>query len=51
MLPRLRAGIVLAISLALGIGAVLTFCAHTLTFDGEEALEGTLSLLTVAMVT
>lgn len=51
VLPRLWAGVGLAIALALAIGAVLTFGAYTLTFEGQEILGGTLSLTTVAMVT
>lgn len=51
VLPRLWAGIGLAIALALGIGAILTFGAYALTFQAQELLGGLLSLLTVAMVT
>lgn len=51
VLPRLWAGVGLAIGLALLIGAVLTFGSYTLTFEAQELLGGTLSLLTVAMVT
>ncbi len=51
VLPRLWVGIGLAIALALAIGAILTFGSYTLTFEGQEILGGTLSLLTVAMVT
>ncbi|GAA5211119.1 iron uptake transporter permease EfeU [Microbacterium kyungheense] len=51
VLPRLWVGIGLAVALALVIGATLTFGSYTLTFQGQEILGGTLSLLTVAMVT
>jgi high-affinity iron transporter len=51
VLPRLWAGIALAVALAVVIGATLTFGAYTLTFEGQEILGGTLSLATVAMVT
>ncbi|MBW9093652.1 FTR1 family protein [Microbacterium jejuense] len=51
VLPRLWAGIGLAVALAVAIGAVLTFGSYTMTFQGQEILGGTLSLLTVAMVT
>jgi high-affinity iron transporter len=51
ILPRLWAGVGLAIALAIVIGAILTFGAYTLTFQAQELLGGILSLITVAMVT
>ncbi|MDQ0645228.1 iron uptake transporter permease EfeU [Microbacterium murale] len=51
VLPRMWIGIGLAIALALGIGAVLTFGAYSLTFEAQEIIGGTLSLLAVGMVT
>ncbi|HEX5729394.1 iron uptake transporter permease EfeU [Microbacterium sp.] len=51
VLPRLWAGIALAVGLALAVGAVLTFGAYSLTFEAQEIIGGTLSLLAVGMVT
>ncbi len=51
VLPRLWLGVGLAIGLALGVGFVLTFGAYTLSFQAQEVLGGTLSILAVAMVT
>jgi high-affinity iron transporter len=51
VLPRLWLGVGLAIGLSLAFGFVLTFGAYTLSFEAQEILGGTLSILAVAMVT
>jgi high-affinity iron transporter len=51
VLPRLWIGVGLAIALAVGVGAVLTFGEYAMTSQGQEILGGTLSLVAVGMVT
>ncbi|MBN9213778.1 MAG: high-affinity Fe2+/Pb2+ permease [Microbacterium sp. SCN 70-200] len=51
VLPRLWTGVGLAIALAVGIGAILTFGAYALTSQAQELIGGLLSLVAVGMVT
>ncbi|MBV6729129.1 FTR1 family protein [Nocardioides daeguensis] len=51
LLPRIWAGVGLAVAVALGFGAALTFGPRGLTFEAQEAIGGTLSLVAVAFVT
>lgn len=51
VLPRLWAGVGLAIAIALGVGAILTFGDYMLTFQGQEIFGGVMSLIAVTMVT
>ncbi|ETJ39611.1 Iron permease FTR1, partial [human gut metagenome] len=44
-------GVLLAACLPLALGAVLTWGPKTLTFQAQEIIGGSLSLLAVAMVT
>ncbi|MFE4212811.1 iron uptake transporter permease EfeU [Streptomyces sp. NPDC056844] len=50
-LPPLWLGVGIAVALSLAFGALLQFGSSTLTFQAQEALGGTLSILSVALVT
>jgi len=51
LLPRLWAGVGLAIVLSLGVGAFLQLTSQTLTFQAQEAFGGFMSLLAVGLIT
>jgi high-affinity iron transporter len=50
-LPRMWAGVGLAILLAMGTGAVLHLTSQTLTFEAQEAFGGFMSILAVGLIT
>ena len=51
LLGKLWIGIGIAVAVSLGVGALLTWGPYAMTFQAQEILGGTLSLLAVAMVT
>ena len=51
LLPRIWAGVAFAVVISFGFGALLTFGPRSLTFEAQEALGGTLSIIAVGFVT
>lgn len=51
LLPRIWAGVAVAVAVSMAFGALLTFGPRNLTFQTQEGLGGTLSIIAVGFVT
>ena len=51
LLPKVWFGVIIAAAIPLSLGAIMTWGPYTLSFQAQEILGGTLSLVAVAMVT
>lgn len=51
LLPRVWSGVALAVGVSLAFGALLTFGPRGLTFEAQELIGGTLSIIAVGFVT